>query len=223
MDSVDTHGHRAHSLALREQFDTAEQQKETSALGMWIFLITEIMFFGGMFMMYTVYRNLYPEVWEHASHSLSAVIGAVNTAILLTSSFTMALAVRSSQLGKKKLLITFLSITILFGLGFLGIKGYEWYEKFEMHHVPGPAFHLAGETMQGPAQLFFSLYFCMTGVHAAHMIVGIGILLTLIIRASRGVFSANYWTPIEMAGLYWHFVDVIWIYLFPLLYLVGHH
>jgi len=211
------------TLALREQFDTAEQQKEASTLGMWIFLITEVMFFGGMFLAYTVYRNLYPTVFAIASSSLDAVIGAINTAVLLCSSFTMVLAVRAAQLGQRKAIILFLILTLILGLTFLGVKAYEWDRKFEEHHVPGPAFHLEGTPQQGPAQLFFSLYFAMTGLHALHMVVGVGILTWLLIQTYKGKFSAQYMTPVDVAGLYWHFVDIIWIFLFPLLYLIDRH
>ncbi len=225
MDSsrVGTLHEHTESLALREQFDTPWQQKDASTLGMWIFLITEIMFFGGMFLCYTIYRNAYPNVFGAASSTLSATIGAINTCVLLCSSFTMVLAVRSGQLGNRKAIELFLVLTMLLGLVFLGIKGYEWHEKFVEHHVPGPSFHMENEPLQGQAQLFFSLYFAMTGLHALHMVVGVGILTTLLVQTHKGKFSADYYTPIDIAGLYWHFVDIIWIFLFPLLYLIGRH
>jgi cytochrome c oxidase subunit 3 len=213
----------AETLALREQFDTAEQQKDASTLGMWVFLITEIMFFGGMFLAYTVYRDLYPHVFAVASSSLNAVIGAINTAVLLCSSFTMVLAVRAAQLGQRRVIIVFLILTLILGLAFLGVKAYEWNEKFQEHHVPGPSFHLEGVDLQGPAQLFFSLYFAMTGLHALHMVIGVGILTWLLIQTYKGKFSAEYMTPVDIAGLYWHFVDIIWIFLFPLFYLIDRH
>jgi cytochrome c oxidase subunit 3 len=214
------------TLALRVQFDTEAQQKDASTLGMWIFLITEIMFFGGMFAVYTVYRSWYPDVFAIASSSLNEIIGAANTAVLLLSSFTMVLAVRAGQLGQQKMIVIFLILTLLFGGIFLGVKAYEWNEKFEEHHIPGQAaFHLDGVSPadQGHAQLFFSIYFAMTGLHALHMVIGVGLLLTLILQARRGRFSASYYTPVDMAGLYWHFVDIIWIFLFPLLYLIDRH
>ena len=216
----------AETLALRVQFDTEAQQKDASTLGMWIFLITEIMFFGGMFAVYTVYRSWYPDVFAIASSSLNEIIGAANTAVLLLSSFTMVLAVRAGQLGQQKMIVIFLILTLLFGGVFLGVKAYEWNEKFEEHHIPGQAtFHLDGVSPadQGHAQLFFSLYFGMTGLHALHMVIGVGLLLTLILQARRGKFSASYYTPVDMTGLYWHFVDIIWIFLFPLLYLIDRH
>ncbi len=211
------------SLALREQFDTPEQQKETSTFGMWVFLVTEVMFFGGLFLAYTIYRNAYPTVFGMASTSLNAMIGALNTAVLLCSSFTTELAVRSAQLGKRKALVIFLILTMLLGLVFLGVKAFEWNEKFVEHHVPGTSFHFEGAAEQGPAQLFFSLYFAMTGLHALHMVVGVGILSWLLYHAVRGRFTAHYMTPVDIAGLYWHFVDIIWIFLFPLLYLIDRH
>lgn len=210
-------------LAVREQFDTAEQQKEASTFGMWVFLVTEVMFFGGMFAAYTAYRSFYPNVFGHASSTLNVVIGAVNTAVLICSSLTMVLAVHAAQLGNRRLLVLFLILTILIGGVFLGIKGYEWHEKFVEHHVPGPSFHLENEPLQGQAQLFFSLYFAMTGLHALHMVVGIGILTVLTIQASLGKFTREYYSPVDVAGLYWHFVDIIWIFLFPLLYLIDRH
>jgi len=211
------------TLALREQFNTAEQQKDASSLGMWIFLITEVMFFGGMFAAYTVYRSAYPGVFGAASRTLNATIGAINTAVLLCSSFTMALAVRAGQLGRRKQIAVFLILTLILGLAFLGVKGYEWNEKFQEHHIPGPSFHMEGAGLQDHAQLFFSLYFAMTGLHALHMVVGAGLLSLLLYQTHRGRFSAAYYTPIDMVGLYWHFVDIIWIYLFPLLYLIDRH
>jgi len=214
---------QADTLALREQFDTAEQQKDASTLGMWIFLITEIMFFGGLFLAYTIYRDTYFPVFALASSSLNAVIGAVNTAVLLCSSFTMVLAVRASQVGQRNALIIFLILTLILGVAFLGVKAYEWNEKFQEHHVPGPTFHLEGTGQQGEAQLFFSLYFAMTGLHALHMVIGCGILTWLLIQSWKGKFTPEYMTPVDIAGLYWHFVDIIWIFLFPLLYLIDRH
>jgi len=216
--------HHLETLALREQFDTEAQQKDASTLGMWVFLITEVMFFGGMFLGYTLYRSNYADTWALASRSLNLPIGATNTCVLLFSSFTMAMAVRAGQLGKKKAVILFLILTMLFGLAFLGIKGYEWTQKFEEHHVPALAnFHLEGTQLQGQAKLFFSFYFAMTGLHALHMVVGVGIVLFIIFQTMRNKYSPKYYTPIDIAGLYWHFVDVVWIFLFPLFYLIDRH
>ena len=214
------------TLALRVQFDTEAQQKDAATLGMWLFLVTEIMFFGGMFAVYTIYRSWYPDVFAIASSSLNEIIGALNTGVLLLSSFTMVMAVRAGQLGQRKAIVIFLILTLLFGGIFLGVKAYEWNQKFEEHHIPGQAaFHLDGVLPgdQGHAQLFFSIYFAMTGLHALHMVIGVGILLILIVQARKGRFSASYYTPVDVAGLYWHFVDIIWIFLFPLLYLIDRH
>jgi cytochrome c oxidase subunit III len=211
------------TLALREQFDTVEQQKDASTLGMWIFLITEIMFFGGMFLAYTIYRSSYPGIFAISSSSRNVYICAANTVVLLCSSFTMVLAVRAAQLGRQKAIIFNLILTLILGFIFLGVKAYEWNEKFVEHHVPGPGFHFVGVAQQGPSQLFFSLYFAMTGLHALHMVVGVGILTWLIVKARQGTFTAEYMTPVDVAGLYWHFVDIIWIFLFPLLYLIDRH
>jgi cytochrome c oxidase subunit 3 len=216
------HAHAA-SPALQVQFDTAEQQKDASTLGMWIFLITEIMFFGGMFLAYIVYRASYPDVFAIASSSLNVYIGAANTAVLLCSSFSMVLAVRAAQLGQQKALAINIVLTMLLGFVFLGVKAIEWREKFIEHHVPGPSFHFEGIAAQGPAQLFFSLYFAMTGLHAVHMIVGAGLMTWLLIGAIRGKYTAAYMTPVDIGGLYWHFVDIIWIFLFPLFYLIDRH
>jgi len=213
----------AESPALREQFNTAAQQQDASGLGMWIFLITEVMFFGGLFAAYTIYRSAYSDIFGAASRTLNTTIGAINTAVLLCSSFTMVLAVRAGQLGRRKQIAIFLILTLLLGMVFLGVKAYEWDQKFVEHHVPGPSFHMDGTTEQGRAQLFFSLYFAMTGLHALHMVVGVGLLTWLLVENWRGKFSAAYYTPIDMIGLYWHFVDIIWIYLFPLLYLIDRY
>lgn len=189
---------------------------------MWVFLLTEIMFFGGMFLGYTVYRLLYPEAFAEGSHHLDVVLGGINTAVLIGSSLTMALAVHAAQVGERRQLIRFLAGTLGLGLVFLGIKAIEYAHKFEAHLVPGSRF-----VYEGPhapqVQLFLSFYFGMTGMHALHMLIGIGLLSVLIRLAWRGRFSPDYYTPVEMIGLYWHFVDVVWIFLFPLLYLLGRH
>jgi cytochrome c oxidase subunit III len=203
------------------QFDDAAQQHDTSLLGMWVFLATEIMFFGGLFTGYTVYRVLHPAAFEAASRHLDIVLGACNTGVLLTSSLTMALAVRNAQLGERWRTVVFLIITMLLGIGFLGIKGTEYYQKYVDHLVPGPSFSFPGPQSR-EAEMFFYLYFVLTGLHAIHMIAGIGVLTVMTILTGRGRFTATYYTPLEVAGLYWHFVDIVWIFLFPLLYLVGH-
>jgi len=208
--------------ALAHHFDDLEQQKEASTLGMWIFLVTEVMFFGGMFTGYAVYRALYHEAFMAASDHLDLKLGGINTVVLILSSFTMAMAVHAAQTSKRKAIINWLVLTIILGSVFLGIKYVEYGDKFHHHLVPGPHFEFAGAHAQH-AQLFFSFYFAMTGFHALHMVIGIGLLLWIIALAARGRFSAEYYNPVENMGLYWHFVDIIWIFLFPLLYLVGHH
>ena len=203
-------------------FDDLEQQHEASWLGMWIFIATEVMFFGGMILGYAYYRSLYPQAFAEASNHLDVWLGSVNTAVLICSSFTMALAVHGAETGNNRAVVRFLLLTIVFGLVFLGIKFFEYYIKFEEHLVPGSSFRFEGP-MSRQAEIFFSFYFAMTGMHALHMIIGIGLLLWLVWRARRGEFSPVYHTPVELIGLYWHFVDIVWIFLFPLLYLVGRH
>jgi len=210
------------TAAHAHQFDDTVQQHEASWIGMWVFLATEVMFFGGMFLGYTLYRIGYPEGFAHASNHLDLWLGTINTAVLICSSFTMALAVRGGQLGQRGTLAVFLILTLVLGSVFLGIKFTEYYHKFEEHLVPGASFSYPG-VLARPAEIFFSFYFAMTGMHALHMIIGIGLLMTLIIQAARGRYSAVYNTPVELVGLYWHFVDIVWIFLFPLLYLVGRH
>ena len=217
-----------HNPELKHHFVDMEQQRDASSLGMWLFLATEIMFFGGMFCAYLIYRYWYYNEFAAGSRSLNLVIGTVNTAVLICSSLTVALAVRAAQTGKRRLLVMLLTATMFLGLVFLGVKGYEWKEKFEEHHVPGYSFNVDDIIQKYPqlhidpahAQLFFSLYFAMTGMHALHMVVGVGLFAFLTFLAWRGKYGPDYYTPIENAGLYWHFVDIVWIYLFPLLYLI---
>ena len=210
-----------HDRELRHHFDDTAQQLESSTLGMWVFLLTEIMFFAGMFGGYTVYRNLYPDAFASTSHFMNVTMGAFNTVVLISSSLTMALAVRSAQLGNKKALIWFLVFTLILGCVFLVVKYFEYHEKWMDHHIPGPGFRYEDARYFHQAQILFFLYFAMTGMHAMHMIVGAGLLTTLIVMAARNRFSAAWYTPVEMIGLYWHFVDIVWIFLFPLLYLIG--
>lgn len=186
---------------------------------MWTFLVTEILFFGGLFMAYLVYRSSHPEVFAEASHHLNVLLGGVNTAVLLGSSLTMALAVHSAQEDNRKSTVVFLLITMLLGMVFLGIKGVEYTHKFEEHLVPGPNFRYEGLNADG-AQIYFILYFVMTGVHALHLIIGVGVLSVITIFAVRKRFNAEYFAPVEVSGLYWHFVDIVWIFLYPLLYLI---
>lgn len=219
---VGLHTSAEHPPELKHHFDDVEQQRESSTLGMWVFLLTEIMFFGGMFGSYTVYRNMYPGAFESASRFMNVTLGGLNTAVLITSSLTMVLAVRSAQIGSKKMLILFLILTLILGGVFLGIKYDEYHEKWVDHHVPGPGFRFDDAQYTHQAQILFFLYFAMTGMHAIHMVVGVGLLTTLIVMAARDRFSVEWYTPVDMIGLYWHFVDIVWIFLFPLLYLIGH-
>jgi cytochrome c oxidase subunit 3 len=211
-----------HFAHVAHHFDDARQQREAGSLGMWIFLVTEIMFFGGLFTAYVVYRALFPDTFAHASRHLNVVLGTTNTVVLITSSLTMALAVWSAQTDRRSGTVRALLATIGLGSVFLGIKAWEYAHKFHEGLVPGPAFAYSGPDAPH-AQLFFSLYFTMTGLHALHMVIGIGLLLWLLSAARAGRFSAAYHTPVEVTGLYWHFVDIVWIFLFPLLYLIGRH
>jgi cytochrome c oxidase subunit III len=208
--------------ALAEQFDDLKQQHEAASLGMWVFLVTEILFFGGLFAGYTVYRTSYPEAFREASHHLDLLLGSINTAVLITSSLTMALAVHSAQEGRRRALIMFLLLTMVMGAVFLGIKGTEYVHKYEESLVPGVRFAYGGPH-SGQVQLFLIFYFVMTGLHALHLTVGIGLLGVLAYLARRGHFSPDYYAPVETGGLYWHFVDIVWIFLLPLLYLIGTH
>ncbi|MBP7779053.1 MAG: cytochrome c oxidase subunit 3 family protein [Acidobacteria bacterium] len=243
------HGH-AHHPALQHHFTTMAQQREAGVLGMWVFLLTEVLFFGGLFITYTVYRMWYYDAFAAASKSIAIVPGLVNTVVLIGSSLTMALSVRAAQTNQRKATVNWLLATIVLGTVFLGIKVYEYADKFEHHHVPGATFQFAPEHEGGAAaaedsstalgagghvatmgpdqlqrttQIFFSLYFLMTGLHAIHMIVGVVILFIIAWMAHKGRFDSEYHAPVEMTGLYWHFVDIVWIFLFPLLYLVERH
>jgi cytochrome c oxidase subunit III len=210
------------TTALAHQFDDVEQQRDASTLGMWVFLLTEIMFFGGMFLGYTIYRSAYPDAFAVASQYMDVTLGTVNTVVLITSSLTMALAVMSSRLNQQHVTKLMLLATIGLGIVFLGIKMYEYHEKYVEHVVPGVDFRLTGPEA-GHMQMLFVFYFLMTGMHAFHMVIGIGLLSWLIRKNAKGVFSDVYNTPVEIVGLYWHFVDIVWIFLFPLLYLIGQH
>lgn len=209
-----------HSKELHHHFDDMEQQRESSSLGMWIFVAQEVMFFGGLFTAYLVYRVLFPQAYEMGSRQLDILLGGINTAVLIASSLTMALAVWAAQTGRRKQIAGWLTATLALGLVFLVIKYFEYAEKFEKSLVPGAGFEFAGP--HGPhVELFFVLYFMMTGMHALHMVVGIALLLWYIPSAWKGRFTPEYAHPVELFGLYWHFVDIVWIFLFPLLYLLG--
>ena len=217
------HAEVVHHPRLQHHFDDMAEQAEASTLGMWVFLVTEIMFFGGLFMCYLVYRTASPEGFAEASHHLNVVWGAVNTIVLIVSSLTMALAVRAAQTSAPpKTQVFWIAATMVLGAAFLGVKAIEYADKFKHHLVPGPNFHWEGKHPQA-AEQFYSLYFSMTGLHALHMIIGLGIMTVIAIMAWRKQFDSTYYTPVEVSGLYWHFVDIVWIFLFPLLYLIGRH
>jgi cytochrome c oxidase subunit 3 len=207
---------------LAHQFDDLPQQHAADELGMWLFLSTELMFFGGMFLAYTVYRTQDEAAFAAASGKLDLLWGTVNTAVLLTSSLTMALAALAAEAGHRQRLITFLIATMTLGTTFVGIKGMEYYHKYTHGLMPlaGLPFHWDGPS-PARAELFFDLYFLMTGVHALHMIIGLGIMLVLLVHAVRGGLLGDFSAPVRITGLYWHFVDLVWVFLFPLLYLIG--
>jgi cytochrome c oxidase subunit 3 len=204
--------------ALAHHFDNLEQQREAGTLGMWVFLMTEVMFFGGIFTAYVVYRAFRAPAFAAASANLDITLGGINTVVLICSSLSMALAVYAAQTGKRTGQIWFLLLTLALGFAFLVIKFFEYKSKFDHHLVPGPSFAHPEDW-----QMFFSIYFALTGLHAVHMIVGMGVLAVLVWQAWKGRFSPEYYTPVELTGLYWHFVDIVWIFLFPLLYLIGAH
>jgi cytochrome c oxidase subunit 3 len=219
-DAVAAHADsHAHHPAQQHHFDTMVQQQEAATLGMWLFLVTEVMFFGGLFMAYLLYRVWYPEAWSEGSRELDIRLGGLNTAVLIASSLTMAMAVRSAQTGFPRATVNWLLGTMALGLTFLVVKFFEYEHKWELNHIPGPNF-----VFEGPhapqVQIFLSLYFTMTGLHALHMVIGFVLLAVIAWMAYRRKFSPEWYTPVEMSGLYWHFVDIVWIFLFPLLYLV---
>lgn len=234
-----------------------EQQKEASTFGMWVFLLTEIMMFGGLFVAYLIYRLKYFDAFAAGSTSISVNWGFANTLVLIGSSFTMAMAVWAAQKGSRKWQINFLILTMILGTVFLLIKAKEYYDKYDECHIPGHVIgkgfnalgapkcekgDIAKEVMERAerhpdpnhpmtpdlarqiatqSEIFFSFYFAMTGLHAFHMIIGLALLSWLLFNAWRGQFGPEYYTPVELGGLYWHFVDIVWIYLFPLLYLIS--
>ncbi len=222
------HAEHAEHIGLAHQFEDLSQQHDADTFGIWLFLVTEIMFFGGLFLGYAVLRWLYFAAFDGGSHVLDIRLGAINTVVLLGSSLTMALSVRSAQTGNRRALVLFLTLTMILGGVFLGIKAYEYHQKFAEHIVPTLDWAPEGEVLArlapgglNHAELYFFLYFAMTGLHALHMIIGMGLLFWLIRRARRGSFTPSYFAPVEVVGLYWHFVDIVWIFLFPLLYLIG--
>ena len=204
-----------------EQFETRQQQEEAASLGIWTFLSTEILFFGGLFLAYAVYRYSYRAGFVEASQHLYFWIGTINTLILLTSSLFMALAIHSIEAGDRKKLRRFLVLTFVFGAGFLGLKLGEYYLDYREHLVPTVNLNLAEFAHGNAVEMFLFLYFAMTGLHAIHMTIGLSALTYLYLRARREDFSEEYHTPVRVVGLYWHFVDVVWVFLYPMLYLIS--
>ncbi|MEX1211449.1 MAG: cytochrome c oxidase subunit 3 family protein [Balneolaceae bacterium] len=204
---------------LQHHFVSHDHQFETSKLGMWVFLVQEILFFGGLFLAYIVYRAWYPELYVMASEHLDTFWGAVNTVVLLSSSLTVAMAIRSAQLNQKKGLVINLGITIALAFVFMVIKYFEYEHKIHLGILPGEMYTYEGIAHE-KANIFFSIYYMMTGLHGLHVVIGIGLMIWLLVRANKGHFNAQYYGPVEMVGLYWHLVDLIWIFLFPLLYLI---
>jgi cytochrome c oxidase subunit III len=209
-------------LALRFQFRDEHQQRSTATVGFWIFLSTEILMFGALFTTYAIYRMWYPHAFAAGSNDCNLPAGAINTAVLLTSSFTMALAVYFAELGRPGRVMMFIAATMVLGAVFLGLKFFEYYQHWQDVKVPGFNFRFDGPEANH-VEMFFMFYFIMTGLHAVHMIVGLGVLAVMWFRTMLGSITAEYHTPIEITGLYWHFVDVVWVFLFPLFYLVGRH
>ena len=227
MSDAEVHAPAGHA-GLAHQFEDLDQQQDADTFGIWLFLVTEIMFFGGLFASYAIYRYFYFSAFEGGSHILDARIGAANTMVLLASSLTMALSVHSARSENRRALVLYLIATMILGSVFLGVKAYEYNQKFVEHVVPGLDWAPQGEVLAHLApggvqhgQLFFIFYFAMTGLHAIHMVIGLGLLLWLVLRARKGSFTHSYFAPVEVVGLYWHFVDIVWIFLFPLLYLIG--
>jgi cytochrome c oxidase subunit III len=248
-----------HHPALAHQFDSMEHQQDASTFGMWVFLLTELMMFGGLFTAYLIYRLKYYPAFVAGSTSISVSWGFANTLILIASSFTMAMSVWAAQNGKRRMQVWLLLSTMVLGAAFLGVKAKEYYDKWDECHIPGhvigkgfnawggcsatneslgniaeeirdPKEHgnpntpeIAAEQIARQTEIFFSFYFLMTGLHAFHMLIGLGLLTWLTLRARSGEFGPAYYTPIELGGLYWHFVDIVWIFLFPLLYLISRH
>ena len=239
-------GHAHHPPHQKHYFDSMEQQSQATTLGMWLFMAQEIMFFGGLFAAYTIYRLIYSDTWHVGSDIVRHALtwGLINTVVLILSSLTVVFAVQSARKGSKNGILGWLFLTLILGGVFLGIKGIEYKAKFDEYLVPGYNFDwqkhmdvMASHGGHGGAhavtvpdevahhtppgiQIFFSLYFAMTGMHALHMVIGAGLIIWLMILTARGRFSKEYYPHIEYFGLYWHFVDIVWIFLFPLLYLV---
>jgi cytochrome c oxidase subunit III len=216
-----TDEHHEHHPFLQHHFEDLGQQHEASTLGMWAFLTTEFLFFGGILLAYWVYRITYPQAWAVGAEQQNWQMGAINTIVLIVSSLTMALAVRAAQTNNRRGTVIMLVLTLIFGSVFLGIKGIEYTQHFHHGLFPGEHWHWNEVPAVAPqVQLFMLFYWGMTGLHALHMVIGAGLLIWMIWRAQRGDFGPEYYGPVEVMGLYWHFVDIVWIFLFPFLYLI---
>ena len=207
---------------LQHHFHDVEQQYETAKLGMWAFILTEVLTFGGLFVAYVVYRSWYPEMFVGANLLLDVNKGLLNTIVLITSSLTMVLAVWAIQKKNQKLSLFMLIATFSFAFMFLGIKYLEYYHKFEVGQLPGEYYSYMGPEIAhlNNPHIFFSIYFIMTGLHGLHVAIGMGLIAWLIYATAKGKLNSEYYTPMEMIGIFWHLVDLIWIYLFPLFYLI---
>ncbi len=212
--STDNHHHSHH-------FDSAEHEYATSKEGIWLFLTSEILMFGGLFVGYIIYSNVYPQVFHEGAKHLDWRLGALNTIVLLTSSLTMVLGIHYSQHNDRKKAVFNLAVTILCGAIFMLVKYFEYTHKIHEGLLPGKWYH--GPVPEGISNigLYYSFYFMMTGLHGIHVLAGMGLILWVLLRAQKGEFNSHYYTPVEGVGLFWHLVDLIWIFLFPLLYLVG--
>lgn len=216
-----THKMTAEGFPLASHFSEPEQQIEASKFGMWIFLATEILFFGGLFTAYAVFQYMHPEVFQEAHRFLNRQLGMLNTIVLLTSSLTVVLSIHAAQHNKQKWIIFNLVSTLLLACTFLVVKYFEYSHKIHLGLLPGQLFTNATVPNPDQAHVFFSIYFMMTGLHGIHVLIGVCIFIWLLVRALCGHFHSGYYVPLEVAGLYWHLVDVIWIFLFPLLYLIA--
>jgi len=213
-DGLSPQFHTAH------HFDHADTQFDAGKMGIWLFLVTEILLFGGLFCAFAIYRSWYYPAFVEAHHHLDKVMGGANTLVLITSSLTMALAVRAAQTNKKGQTVGLLLVTLACAATFLVIKYFEYSHKFHDGLLPGRYFTYE-HAKYAEEGIFFAVYFMMTGIHGFHVLVGMGLILWITIKAARGEFSSRYYAPVEGVGLYWHLVDLVWIYLFPLLYLIG--
>ena len=211
---------------VQHHFANKEQQYESAKLGMWAFLVTEVLTFAGLFCAYAILRNNFPETFEACSALLNTNLGLINTIVLITSSLTMALAIYYIQNNNKIRTLQMLGVTLVFAAVFMIIKYFEYSHKFHCGHLPGMYYdpHIAPDCISISGQnphVFFSIYFMMTGLHGIHVVAGMVLITWLIIRTSKGHFNSSYYTPVELVGLFWHLVDLVWIFLFPLLYLIG--